>query len=118
MQSRATIERDFRQQRELYQGTAMRPGRRKKLSAAQAATIFDLQVQIRAAHLTIHRILDEALVSQLPAARLRILLNNWRDRGRVDIQRPNKSRSNEQFLAQNSAASVAIIGASNRDRRA
>jgi len=58
-------------------------GRPKALSAAQAATIFEAQVQIFSAQRLIDRTLGEAGV-QTPNVS-RILTNNWRMRGRVDL---------------------------------
>lgn len=62
----------------------MKPGRPKRLSAVDAAVIFDAQVQMRAAKLLIDRILGANRVNT-KQARERILRLNWQDRGRIDI---------------------------------
>lgn len=58
-------------------------GRPKLLSAEQAAVIFEAQVQIHAAQRLINRLLAEAGIS--PNSWDRVLNNNWRARGRVDV---------------------------------
>lgn len=65
-----------------------RQGRsKKKLTEAQAALIFQLQVEIRAARLLIDRILDEAGYSQCRGSRSTVRSHVWLDRGRVGITR-------------------------------
>ncbi len=99
MQSQKRIAQDFAEQRDdtIYR-TAKgrefrhgRPGRKRLLSADKASLVFELQVQIRAAEKRIHRIMDEAGVSN-SLSRGRILRLNWMDRGRVDIVHQPKSK--------------------------
>jgi hypothetical protein len=64
-----------------------KPGRKKKLTAAQSALVFELQVQVRAAERLIERTLDAAGVSTDTRNRSRIRGHIWRDRGRIDVMR-------------------------------
>lgn len=60
-----------------------KPGRRKRITAAQGATVFELLVQQRAARNEIRRILLAAgYVSKTSQNRMMTIL--WADRGRID----------------------------------
>ena len=64
-----------------------KPGRRKKLTAAQAARLYELQCQVRAADKAIAELLTAAGVLE-KGARCRIARQNWRDRGQIDVLHP------------------------------
>ena len=101
-QSANTIERDFshhtrvRYTNRLGAEYLKKPGRKKLLSADQAALVFEPQVQIKAANRLIDRVLDSARVYPKKNARARILKHNWEDRGRIDVLRaaaPKRARA-------------------------
>jgi hypothetical protein len=65
-----------------------KPGRPKRMSAAEASLLFELQVQRRSAERAIEKLLDKA--GYLQTARSRVLTQNWKDRGRIDVIHPSK----------------------------
>lgn len=68
-----------------------KPGRRKSLTAEQAALVFEAQVQIRAANKFIGRVLAGSKLTRTKACRTRVLKENWLDRGRIDVLRPGQA---------------------------